>query len=202
LGTVLGCAFGFQACRLVAYLSGGSLSGYELAWIFASHALLGPAIAATAGRASWWQRGLPLGLLLAAPGAAFLYATGRGSLGASLAIAQPLAGLLIALLVDFARPAARPAARTHSADGSRHEPSAADIRHRLREGHTELQRLDDERRRTGNPRLGRTVEDRIVWGELLELELQDIDERVGRMDGTEGGAGGPRRGEPHEPDHG
>jgi hypothetical protein len=197
---VLGCAFGFQACRLAVYLSGGSLSTYGLAWIFASHALLGPVIAATAGRASWWQRGLPLGLLLAAPGAAFLYATGWGSIGASLAIGEPLAGLLIALLVDVARPSARPSARTHAGGGPRHEPSAADIRHRLREGHAELQRLDDERRRTGNPRLGRTVEDRIVWGELLELELQDIDERVGRMDGTEG-AGGPRRGEPHEPDH-
>jgi hypothetical protein len=35
------------------------------------------------------------------------------------------------------------------------------------------------------------VEERIIWGELLELELQDIDERVSRTENSDD----PREGE-------
>jgi hypothetical protein len=43
-----------------------------------------------------------------------------------------------------------------------------------------LERLDAERKRLGDSRFGMTTENRIVWGELIELELQEIDEQVRR----------------------
>lgn len=44
-----------------------------------------------------------------------------------------------------------------------------------------LDHLDEERARQGNSGFGMTAEERIVWGELLELELQDIDEQLSRL---------------------
>ncbi|MGE5487334.1 MAG: hypothetical protein ACM3ZB_05895 [bacterium] len=52
---------------------------------------------------------------------------------------------------------------------------------RLVEGETALERFDAERERRNDPRFGRTTEDRIVWGRLIELELQDIDEQLNRI---------------------
>ena len=54
-------------------------------------------------------------------------------------------------------------------------------RQRLAEAVGRLERLDAERERRGNPRFGKTAEARIIWGELIELELQEIDEQVGRI---------------------
>ena len=77
-------------------------------------------------------------------------------------------------------------------------------RHRLREGVACLERLDAERERHGDSRFGKTTEDRIVWGELIELELQEIDERVSRICGAAGRSLRPplksnlREGGPHE----
>jgi hypothetical protein len=207
LGAGLGGAFGLQACRLAISFSGNTLPRFGLAWILASHALLGIILGATAGLARWWQRGLPLGLLFALPCATFTYAIGFRWVGAAGVVAEALAGLLIALLVDVIMPKARPASRVADARPARKTgsaeptfgPSATDIRRRLSEGEAELERLDTERQRRGDPRLGKTAEDRIIWGELLELELQDIDERVSRTGNADGGAG-PRRGEPQERD--
>ena len=54
-------------------------------------------------------------------------------------------------------------------------------RHRLAEAVARLERLDAERERRGDSRFGRTTESRIIWGELIELELQEIDEQVSRI---------------------
>jgi hypothetical protein len=54
-------------------------------------------------------------------------------------------------------------------------------RQRLAEAVARLERLDAERERRGDSRFGRTTESRIIWGELIELELQEIDEQVGRI---------------------
>lgn len=54
-------------------------------------------------------------------------------------------------------------------------------RQRLAEAVARLERLDAKRERRGDSRFGRTAENRIIWGELIELELQEIDEQVSRI---------------------
>ena len=76
------------------------------------------------------------------------------------------------------------------------EPCVApSIRRRLTEGKSCLERLDAERQHRGDSRFGKATEDRIVWGELIELELQEIDEQVSRICDAAGreapGAGRP-----------
>jgi hypothetical protein len=41
-----------------------------------------------------------------------------------------------------------------------------------------LERLDVERFAHGDPNLGKSIEERIIWRELLDLELQDFDEQI------------------------
>jgi hypothetical protein len=58
---------------------------------------------------------------------------------------------------------------------------ASPIRQRLSDEQARLEHLDAERERRGDSGFGKAAEDRIVWGELLELELQDLDEHVRRI---------------------
>ncbi len=79
--------------------------------------------------------------------------------------------------VDQSRPCA--------AGDVRIEPRLAEtLRQRLIQEAACLERLDAERRASGDPHLGQPTEDRIVWSELIGLELQDIDERVARIRGA------------------
>ncbi len=55
------------------------------------------------------------------------------------------------------------------------------LRQRLTEEVARLELLDADRERRNDSRFGKSTEDRIVWGELIELELQDIDEQVNRI---------------------
>jgi len=77
-------------------------------------------------------------------------------------------------------------------------------RHRLAEAVARLERLEAERERQGDSRFGKTTENRIVWGELIELELQEIGEQVSRVCSAAGrGPRAPirsnlRAGGPHE----
>lgn len=57
---------------------------------------------------------------------------------------------------------------------------------RLAEGAARLTRLDEERDRRGDTRFGKTAEDRIVWSELIDLEMQEVDEQVNRICDTAG----------------
>ena len=52
---------------------------------------------------------------------------------------------------------------------------------RLAEAVTYLERLDLERIFHGDPNLGKPIEERIIWRELLDLELQDFDEQIERL---------------------
>lgn len=54
-------------------------------------------------------------------------------------------------------------------------------RRRLAEGVAALERLEAEREDRNDPGFGRAIEDRIVWRQLIELELQDIDEQLDRI---------------------
>ncbi len=76
---------------------------------------------------------------------------------------------------DQAR-APRPAGCLRSAAGR-----SASIRKRLEEEKQCLEKLDSERELRGDSDFGKAMENRIVWFELLELELQDIDEQVNRI---------------------
>jgi hypothetical protein len=55
------------------------------------------------------------------------------------------------------------------------------IRRRLAEEKERLERLDAERRVRDFSGAGKNRQERIVWSELLELELQDVDEQVSRI---------------------
>jgi hypothetical protein len=55
------------------------------------------------------------------------------------------------------------------------------IQQRLAEEKAYLEHLDLERVHRGDPSFNKTIEERIIWGELLELELQEVDEQIERI---------------------
>ncbi|MBZ5626280.1 MAG: hypothetical protein LAQ69_47490 [Acidobacteriia bacterium] len=100
------------------------------------------------------------------------------------------AGLLIAWLADALFPRTRTSGERRSLvsdrlNGPGHTKTEECLRsticQRLDEGKARLEHLDTERTRRGDSGFGKTTEDRIVWGELLDLELQDIDEQIRRI---------------------
>jgi hypothetical protein len=78
----------------------------------------------------------------------------------------------------------------------RHARSPADQPHhgldklgqRLSEAVARLERLDAERERRADARFGKITENRIVWSELIELEMQEIDEQISRIRSSAGRA--------------
>ena len=54
-------------------------------------------------------------------------------------------------------------------------------RQRLAKAFSCLQGIEMVRDHRQDPHLGRLEEDRIIWRELLELELQEVDERIARI---------------------
>ena len=85
------------------------------------------------------------------------------------------------LLGIFIRPDTR-ASQMESASYDS-QPSLVAVRDRLADEKAILDHLDAERESLRNPRFGKAAEDRIVWGELIELELQYLDEQLGRQSG-------------------
>lgn len=55
------------------------------------------------------------------------------------------------------------------------------IKERLSEAKESLDYLEAERSRRGEPAFGKRTEQQIIWRELLELELQDAEERIASM---------------------
>lgn len=60
------------------------------------------------------------------------------------------------------------------------------VQQRLAEEKAYLEHLDLERVHRGDPSFNRAIEERIIWGELLELELQEVDEQIERISETSG----------------
>jgi len=60
-------------------------------------------------------------------------------------------------------------------------PFNCPTRKRLAKAFDCLEKLEWQRVQRGDPALGKFVEERIIWLELLELELQAIDEQLERM---------------------
>ncbi|MBS1857695.1 MAG: hypothetical protein JST11_20165 [Acidobacteria bacterium] len=207
LAIALGVAFGFQNWQLAKYAFALSIPWYALAWIALSSVLLGLAAGTTPRRARWWKRGPLLGLAFAIPSACGALALGLRWVPHVLAILTVglVDALVIALLADsVSREAAvrRPpeAARPAAAVSPGFEKRGAEFRQRLLEEKEFLDRLDRERASAGDSRLGKVAEERIVWNELLDLELQDIDEQLHRIAQT--GEGGARRtGNPNSASH-
>jgi hypothetical protein len=51
-------------------------------------------------------------------------------------------------------------------------------RHRLAQAFSRLQSIQLVRNHVQDPLFGKSTEDRIIWRELLDLELQDVDEQI------------------------
>ena len=63
---------------------------------------------------------------------------------------------------------------------------ASPIRRRLEEAVSRLERIDTVRLLKSDPRFGKSEENQIIWGELIEMELQEIDEQVSRISSMDG----------------
>lgn len=57
-------------------------------------------------------------------------------------------------------------------------------RQRLVRGFSRLQDIQLVRNHRQDPHFGKAVEERIIWRELIELELQDVDEQIERISGA------------------
>jgi len=66
------------------------------------------------------------------------------------------------------------------------EPQS-ETRRRLADGKARLDRFQAERDRLGDPAYEKAAEEEIIWSELVELELQDIDEQLARIRNSAGG---------------
>lgn len=67
-------------------------------------------------------------------------------------------------------------------------PSASlcPVRMRLADAYIRLQHIEVARAEGNDPQYAKTLEDRIIWRELLDLELQEIDKRIETIASTAG----------------
>ena len=184
----LGAMLGFQSWKLLEYGFAAPISLPGSAWIFLSHVVLGVSVAVTAGFSQWWRRGWMLGLIFSVPTALGMHALGSRWVPYGLAVVASglVTGLLVAFLTDTLAPYEKTATSRRSLQLHRSSESPRPnsresqmdaIRQRLAEEKVCLDGLDSERQRRGDSGLGRATEDRVIWRELLELELQAIDEK-------------------------
>jgi hypothetical protein len=202
LATALGTIFGFQIWHLAAHVFAISVPWYGQAWICLSPAFLGFAIGATAGWTSWWKRTAVFGVAFSLPSAYGALALGlRWEVFRIAAVTEDMVvALLIAFLADaiFPRklePSDQPCPELACMPGA--PPTGLDersrmIQQRLAEEKLLLDQLDSEREYRGDSNFRKATEDRIIWGELLDLELQDFDEQLNRIRQTAGDASGRR----------
>lgn len=138
--------------------------------------------------------GVIFGLFFSVPSAYAVHAMGFSIVpfSAGAILMGLLAGYLLAFLIvtyllslptasvkegtDTAQPVHRPAKRR----AARKSPANA-LSSRLAEEKASLDRLDIERDFRHDAAFEKITEQRIIWSELLELELQDIDEQIGRI---------------------
>jgi hypothetical protein len=187
----MGAVFGFLSWRLANVSWAVPIPWYGPAWMFFSQVLLGCSIGISRAR-PWWKRGAACGLVFSIPSVFGAHALG---LAWTPSVAIPVTfssctGVLVALIADSLFP--RPVVSIDPASPVWEEPGGAlsakaepcppkPVRKRLAKGKAALEHLEAERERRGDPRFGQTTEDRIVWNELIELELQEIDEQVSRI---------------------
>jgi hypothetical protein len=200
VATSLGGIFGLQSLKLSEFGLAASIPLYASLSIFLSHAMLGCSVGVTAGFTWWWRRGWVLGLLFSIPAALGAHALGLSyaPYGVAMIVTGLVTGLLVAFLTDtlvpFHRKSTRqpcdvlpPSSQLESLPAR--ECKMDTIRQRLAAEKACLEDLDTERRRRHDSGFGMTTEDRVIWRELLDLELQEIDEQVNRIGSAAGVAG-------------
>jgi hypothetical protein len=105
-----------------------------------------------------------------------------------------VAGFLMALVLDalVPRTGRETYGRTSLSEGTERieQCPASTIRQRLAEGKACLEWLDAEQDRLGDSGFEKATENRIVWRELLDLELQDVDDQLYRICDAAGDATG------------
>jgi hypothetical protein len=209
LATGLGTIFGFQSWQLAERVFVVSIPWYGQAWIWLSLVFLGFAIGATAAWTSWWKRAPIFGLVCSLLSSCGAIALGlRWAPFSMIAVTEDMVvALLIAFLADAIfpcklKPSDQPSPEVACMPGARTtglEARSTMIKQRLAEEKSLLDHLDCEREYRGDSSFRKTAEDRIVWGELLDLELQDFDWQLNRIRQTAGDASGRRA---HESDGG
>jgi len=130
----------------------------------------------------WCKRAAVLGLVFSIPSALGAQVSAWSWTPDGAAAIALVGGLLIALGVYAL------VKRKRTPEGGRSPvwerpggAGASAVRQRLAEEKARLEDLDAERACRGDSAFGKATEERIIWGELLDLELQDIDEQVGRI---------------------
>jgi hypothetical protein len=178
LASVLGLLLGLQSWKLAEFGFAARIPWYGVLWILSSQVLLGFSTGLTSGCAWTWKRGFVLGLIFSVPSAAMAIGQKHTALCIA-AIAEALvAGPLIALVVD-------------SLFVKEPQPETAIEAVKLRAFSRTGQRLETEkefldvlyaqRAQCGRRGFGFATEERIIWRELLDLELQDLDEQMLRL---------------------
>jgi len=128
----------------------------------------------------WWKRGLLIGLLLSPVTVAALTIGGtRLVFGLAAMTATVVCGVIISRITDAIFPISTPVQPDQSPalkPVSFSPRPVTSVKDRLADGKACLDYIAGERTHSGDPHFGQETEDRIVWGELLELELQAIDE--------------------------
>lgn len=195
LATGLGAVFGFQAWRLALDGYPVAMPWYGALWVFVRHVALGVAVGITSAP-SWWKRGAGLGALLSLPSLIVLGAMdgAAAALTISLCAGSMAAGVIIAFLTDTICPRRKPESYDSERALRRPEirrqpielpPDASDTCRRLADGTRALEEIESERRRRDDAAFGQEAEDRIVWRELIELELQEIDDHLNHLQSDE-----------------
>ncbi len=178
LASALGLLLGLQSWKLAEFGFAASIPWYGVVWILSSQVLLGFSIGLTSGCAWTWKRGFVLGLVFSIPSAAMATGQKHPALCIAAITEALLAGPLIALVVDslFAK---EPQPDTAVREVKRHAFSRTG--QRLETEKEFLDVLDAQRAQCGRRGFGFATEDRIIWRELLDLELQDLDEQMLRL---------------------
>ncbi len=72
-------------------------------------------------------------------------------------------------------------------------PPMSPVRQRLARAFCLLEKIQLDRVQRRDPCFGTLIEERMIWSELLDLELHEIDEQIGRSSEATGdeGKGGP-----------
>ncbi|HEY3835054.1 MAG TPA: hypothetical protein VGL72_00710 [Bryobacteraceae bacterium] len=130
--------------------------------------------------------GIIFGLLFGIPPALGLHTLGVAWLPSAVITLALVVGFFLAyLIVDFVLTATTnvlPTASSPPPDPPFLPPAPkaviTAIGTRLADAKACLDGIDEERKHMGKPGLGKMAEQRIVWNELLDLELQDIDEQL------------------------
>lgn len=178
LASGLGLLLGLQSWKVAEFGFAARIPWYGLVWILSSQVLLGFSVGITSGCAWTWKRGFVLGLVFSIPSAALAMGQKHTAL-CIMAITEALvAGPLIALVVDslFIKEP-KPEAAIEEVK----RPTFSRTGQRLETEKEFLDVLEAQRAQCGRRGFGFATEERIIWRELLDLELQDLDEQMTRL---------------------